>query len=129
MPQADEDEKIAQQWGPWTPEASLFHYATQDEQYTTVDPALGLPDPIAAESPQEDSADRRTHKLFTSYPDADRVLLSRMPVRLEEPFDRVLYGRRTHGDFTDEPVPLESFPCCWPRCSGPSTTSSPVAAH
>src|SRR5262249_40614439 len=32
--EADEDERIARHWGPWAPEASLFHYCTQDEPYT-----------------------------------------------------------------------------------------------
>jgi hypothetical protein len=95
--EADEDERIAQQWGPWAPEASLYHYSTQAEEY--LDPRL---EPAVDEAEPDLAGDRRTHTLFTCYPDAERLLLPRRPARLTESFDHVLYGRRTHRDFTDE---------------------------
>ena len=51
--EADEDERIARQWGPWAPEASLYHYSTQDEPYTRIDPAPERLDPVV---PRRDGA-------------------------------------------------------------------------
>jgi SagB-type dehydrogenase family enzyme len=108
--EADEDERIARQWGPWAPEASLYHYSTQDEHYTRIDPFAERLDPAARDEAEPKLAgENGTHTLFTCYPDAGRLLLPRTPARLSEPFDRVLYRRRTHRDFTDEPVPLETL--------------------
>ncbi|MFE6686244.1 SagB/ThcOx family dehydrogenase [Streptomyces sp. NPDC057743] len=42
--------------------------------------------------------------LFTGYPDAPRLPLPRPRADLSVPFDRVLYGRRTHRDFAGESV-------------------------
>ena len=107
--EADEDERIARQWGPWAPEASLYHYSTQDEPYTRIDPIADHLEPVTEEQEPDFAVGRRTHTLVTCYPDARRLLLPRTPARLTEPFDHVLYGRRTHRDFTDQPVPLQTL--------------------
>lgn len=107
--EAEEDERIARQWGPWAPEASLFHYSTQDEPYTMIDPTGERLDPTVEQTHPDLADDPRIHTLFTCYPDARRLLLPRTLARLSEPFGQVLYGRRTHRDFTDEPVALETL--------------------
>ncbi|MFI1497233.1 hypothetical protein [Streptomyces platensis] len=38
-PEADEDERLADAWGPWSPEASFFHYATRDVPFETATPS------------------------------------------------------------------------------------------
>lgn len=116
--EADEDDRIARQWGPWAPEASMFHYATQDEPYSRVGTSRFL-DPTAIAAQRDDFVDRRTHTMFTSYPDADRLLLPRRPLRLTESFDSVLYRRRTHRDFTDEAVELDTLSVLLATVFGP----------
>jgi SagB-type dehydrogenase family enzyme len=91
------DERIADRWGPWAPEAPFFHFATA---------AMGYPPPEGTEADTEAAVDRN-HVLFTEFPDADRLLLPRAPGRLDVPYGRVLYGRRTCRDFAPDPVPLD----------------------
>ncbi|MEU4444173.1 SagB/ThcOx family dehydrogenase [Actinosynnema sp. NPDC050801] len=123
--EADRDDRVATRWRTWAPEASFFHYATQDTQYrelqegeaelmnrrgTRVD---------TSEDTSVAAADGPTHTMFTEYPDADRVMLPRVPVDLRVPYDRVLYARRTHRDFTDDPVPLPTLATLLSTAFGP----------
>lgn len=120
--EANEDEKIFDQWGPWAPEASLFHYATQDEHYVRVDLTFDSLESTATDANEvvpDDGIKRRVHTLFTTYPEADRLLLPRGSTRLSEPFDQVLHRRRTHRDFTDQPVSLETFSALLATVFGP----------
>ncbi|WP_205877112.1 SagB/ThcOx family dehydrogenase [Mycobacterium camsae] len=116
--EADQDEKIVTQWGPWAPEASLFHYATQDEDY--VPTSLG-PECVEWRGDAISSAvgEHRVYTLFTGYPEADRLLLPRGLTGLPEPFEQVLYRRRTHRDFSDRPVPLETLSTLLATVFGP----------
>jgi SagB-type dehydrogenase family enzyme len=119
---ADEDEAVARQWGPWAPESSFFHYATQDECYTRAD-LSGFPfDPTTADDEQAEldhTGDGRTHTLFTAYPNADRLLLPRRPTQLTKPLGDVLYSRRTHREFTETAVPLETLSILLATVFGP----------
>lgn len=119
---ADEDEAIARQWGPWAPESSFFHYATQDACYARAelsdfpfDPTTG--DAVSAEL--DPTGDGRTHTLFAAYPNADRLLLPRRPTQLTKPFCDVLYSRRTHREFAETPVPLETLSALLATVFGP----------
>ncbi|WP_433103109.1 SagB/ThcOx family dehydrogenase [Streptomyces sp. CA-250714] len=93
--QAQRDEEVARHWAPWSPEASFFHYATQDCPY----------EELSGEDRYELVADGRP-AVFASYPEADRVLLPRIPHPLDAPLGEVLYQRRTHRAFGSHPVEL-----------------------
>ncbi|MGW0782993.1 SagB/ThcOx family dehydrogenase [Streptomyces sp. NPDC002913] len=125
---AHRDEEIAQRWGSWMPEASFFHYATQDVYdapdapdatittgttgttgTTEASGSTGAPDRAPAPPPP----------LFTDHPRAPRLLLPRRPAALGASFEQVLYGRRTHRDFTGEPVPVETLAALLSAVFGP----------
>ncbi|MDI5978198.1 SagB/ThcOx family dehydrogenase [Amycolatopsis magusensis] len=111
-PQATRDAEVAQQWATWSPEASFFHYATQDLRYPTEEERQRL----LAEGCGQDFPD---HVLFTGYPDAPRMLLPRRPAELRLPYDQVLYARRTHRDFAAEPVALDTLATLLATVFGP----------
>ncbi|WP_158883532.1 SagB/ThcOx family dehydrogenase [Amycolatopsis anabasis] len=111
-PEAARDEQIAGQWETWAPEASFFHYATQDGHYPTEEELAAC----EADSAQWDTP---PPALFTDYPDAPRVLLPRRPGDLRVPYDQVLYERRTHRDFTPDPVPLATLAVLLATTFGP----------
>ncbi|MEV8228076.1 SagB/ThcOx family dehydrogenase [Streptomyces sp. NPDC079167] len=113
------DERIAGQWGAWMPEASFFHYATQDvyDSPQAVDPSGEERDAGAAGSPGPER--ESLPPLFTGYPDAPRLLLPRGPAGLGAPFEQVLYDRRTHRDFTGAPVSLETLATLLATVFGP----------
>ncbi|MEV6734106.1 SagB/ThcOx family dehydrogenase [Streptomyces sp. NPDC051364] len=114
--EADRDARIVHQWRSWEPEATFFHYATQD---THTAASLASQDP-----PEID----KLPALFTAYPDADRVLLPRYPVHLTAPLGEALYSRRTHRDFDDAPSPCPPWPPCCRSASPRSTTSTPTSS-
>jgi SagB-type dehydrogenase family enzyme len=106
-PAAALDDEIAQRWATWAPEAAFFHYGSQlfpEEQE------------VAAE---DDEPVRALPPMFTSYPDAERVLLPRRPVDFRVPYDQVLYARTTHRDFTSEPVSTQTFATLMSAVFGP----------
>ncbi|ATE57073.1 SagB/ThcOx family dehydrogenase [Actinosynnema pretiosum] len=101
--EAERDELAARTWETWAPEAPFFHYGTQiDAQKLPADREL------AREQAKNDTADAAgpQHRVFTEYPEAERVLLPRVPAELDVPLGRALYARRTVRDFTEDPVPL-----------------------
>lgn len=111
-PEAERDAHVAREWGSWAPEASYFHYATQDlVRADCVDETT--------ETPLDEEQREPVPSMFTGYPDADRVLLPRRPADLRVPYDQVLYARRTHRDFTDDPVPLETLATLLATTFGP----------
>lgn len=117
---ADHDERIARQWGAWMPEASFFHYATQDV-YDPTQKAAGIAD--AGDTPAASAtapASEPLPALFTGRPDARRLLLPRRPPRLNAPFEQVLYDRRTHRDFTGAPVSLDTLAALLAVVLGPA---------
>lgn len=107
-PEAARDAAIDQQWGPWAPEASFYHYATQLRSMDELDKATA----------QELVADGRP-ALFTNYPDADRLFLPRRPADLSASFGQVLYGRRSHRDFSPAPVPHATLAALLATTFGP----------
>ncbi len=109
-PEAERDAHVAREWGAWAPEAPFFHYATQD---------LVRADCVDEDQVVDESLREPLVSMFTGYPDADRVLLPRRPADLDAPYDRVLYARRTHRDFTDAPVPLETLATLLATAFGP----------
>ncbi len=112
--QATKDDHFAHQWGPWDPEASFFHYATQDVPYPAEDEAPGKEE-------MEQQEEQFPFTLFTGYPEADRIFLPRPPsTDLRAPYDRVLHGRRTHRDFTEDPVPLSTLSTLLSTTFGPA---------
>ncbi|MFJ6853155.1 SagB/ThcOx family dehydrogenase [Streptomyces sp. NPDC091271] len=104
------DERIAVQWGAWMPEASFFHYATQDvyDSPQAVAPSGEAREPATA-GPVRGPVRESPPPLFTGHPEAPRLLLPRRPAGLRVPFEQVLYDRRTHRDFTGAPVSLETL--------------------
>jgi SagB-type dehydrogenase family enzyme len=92
-PEAERDSRVQRSWGVWMPEASFFHFATQDVYDETA---------VTGEFPTIEPEDLPS--VFTGYPDAPRVPLPRRPVELRAPYGQVLYDRRTHRDFGPDPV-------------------------
>ncbi|MGW1764638.1 SagB/ThcOx family dehydrogenase [Streptomyces sp. NPDC002073] len=105
--EADRDARIAHQWRSWEPEASFFHYATQD---THTAESLASLDPLEV---------GKLPALFTTHPDADRILLPRYPADLTAPLGETLYSRRTHRDFNDAPVALPTLAALLQVCFAP----------
>ncbi|MFJ8886385.1 SagB/ThcOx family dehydrogenase [Streptomyces sp. NPDC102402] len=119
---AHRDERIATQWGAWMPEASFFHYATQDVYDTPSgegEPSAGGEPSGAGKSVGAGGERAPLPPLFTGYPEAPRILLPRRPAELGAPFERVLYDRRTHRDFTGAPVPLDTLAALLAVAFGP----------
>ncbi|MFH8980075.1 SagB/ThcOx family dehydrogenase [Streptomyces varsoviensis] len=111
-PRAARDEEIERRWGAWAPEAAFLHYASQD----IYDDSDAETDPDASVR-----GEALEPVLFTEYPHAARVLLPRAGGRpeLDTPYGHVLYERRTHRDFTDEPVSVETLATLLATCFGP----------
>lgn len=114
-PDAAQDADVAERWGPWAPEAPFFHYGTQDLQYAD----SGAVPQDEHTAPTEARDDLTRPPLFTSYPDAARLLLPRRTADLRVPYDQVLYDRHTHRDFAPEPVPLITFATLLSTVFGP----------
>ncbi|MGW3563899.1 SagB/ThcOx family dehydrogenase [Streptomyces sp. NPDC000941] len=102
--QAQRDEDLAHHWQPWSPQAAFLHFTTQN--FT--------PAPSG-----EQPASTPRIALFTTYPDADRILLPRPPADLAAPFGSVIHRRRTHYAFADDPVPLETLAVLLATVFGP----------
>ncbi|GCD43533.1 SagB/ThcOx family dehydrogenase [Streptomyces paromomycinus] len=109
-PTAARDEDIARHWAAWSPEASFFPYATQNDY---VDSEINTGNTVRAPDTAAMSA------LFTGYPDAERLLLPRRRADLSTPYEVVLYGRRTHRDFTSAPVSLDTLATLLSTVFGP----------
>ncbi|GGU96517.1 dehydrogenase [Streptomyces filipinensis] len=111
-PRAARDEEIDRHWGAWAPEAAFLHYASQD-----------IYDDGVVETDHDASVlvEAQEPALFTEYPNAARVLLPRpgSQPELDTPYRHVLYGRRTHRDFTAEPVAVETLATLLATCFGP----------
>lgn len=105
-PRAARDDEIARHWSTWSPEASFFHYTTQDV-YDGLEQATSARTAGEEHEGQEGQEGPAAVGVFTGYPDAPRVLLPRPPADLSVPYGQVLYARRTVRDFTDSPVPLD----------------------
>ncbi|MFH8750705.1 SagB/ThcOx family dehydrogenase [Streptomyces rimosus] len=109
-PSAARDQDIARHWAAWSPEASFFHYATQNDY---VDSGINTGDTDIA---RETAA---MPPLFTGHPDAERLLLPRRRADLSTAYEKVLYDRRTHRDFTSVPVSLDTLATLLSTVFGP----------
>ncbi|MGW5878254.1 SagB/ThcOx family dehydrogenase [Nocardiopsis terrae] len=96
-PDGDESSPLGP-WRPWSHEGTAFHFMTRDAPF--VETTDQIREELTTELPPP---------LFKDYPDADRVFLPRHQTRLDAPYGEVLYGRRTHRDFSAEPVDRETF--------------------
>ncbi|MGI5347184.1 SagB/ThcOx family dehydrogenase [Streptomyces sp. CA-250714] len=99
-PEAHHDQEIDRHWSAWAPEASFLHYATQNDY---------LDSEINTQEPDRAPDLAQMPPLFTTYANAPRQLLPRPRAELRIPYDQVLYGRRTHRDFTSDAVSLETL--------------------
>jgi SagB-type dehydrogenase family enzyme len=97
-PQAATDSSIARQWSAWLPEAS-FHFSTKDAPYVPGNWSVEQRRAALPSTPQPAK--------FKSVKGATRVAL---PARSfpDVEFIRVLTGRRTYREFSDQAVTLES---------------------
>ncbi|MFC4912909.1 SagB/ThcOx family dehydrogenase [Actinomadura gamaensis] len=109
-PEADRDAQIAHYWASWEPEAPFFHYATQD----TV-----TAETCAEYQTRAQAGSGELPPIFTTYPDADRILLPRRPDPLDTPIGEVLYARRTHRQFARDPVDLPTLATLLATCFAP----------
>ncbi|WP_424643556.1 SagB/ThcOx family dehydrogenase [Embleya sp. AB8] len=109
-PEADRDDAVGNSWTAWHPCARYMHAMTKDVPF--VDPTVEIRERLAGES--------AAPALFKSYPDADLVLLPRVPRRFDASFDEVLYARRTHRSFAAREVPLEDFATLLATVFGPT---------
>ena len=96
--EARRDSLIAKQWSAWLPEAS-FHFSTKDAPYAPADWSLEQRKAVLPATPQPSK--------FKSVKGATKVAL---PPRSfpDVEFIRVLTDRRTHREFSDQAVALES---------------------
>ncbi|MFE1773792.1 SagB/ThcOx family dehydrogenase [Streptomyces sp. NPDC059008] len=116
------DADIARRWAAWAPEAPFLHYAAQNDFL-----ANGLDADPDSESTYELTPHDTDHlpapahmpPLFTGYPDAVRLPLPRRPADLRAPYETVLYARRTHRDFSGDPVPVETLAALLSTVFGP----------
>ncbi|WP_051468077.1 SagB/ThcOx family dehydrogenase [Actinomadura oligospora] len=116
--EADLDAQIAHAWRSWEPEAPFFHYATQDT-VTAETRAQAAREPHGSDEVPV-VLDGPLPAIFTAYPDVDRIMLPRRPdPRLNTGLGNALYGRRTHRDFTTEPVDLPTLATLLATCFAP----------
>jgi SagB-type dehydrogenase family enzyme len=97
-PEANNDSRIAKEWSAWLPQAS-FHFSTKDAPYVTSDWSLARRRATLPNTPPP--------PMFKSVKGAAKVELPARSFPKGE-FIRVLMGRRTHREFSDQPVALES---------------------
>ncbi|MGX1546069.1 SagB/ThcOx family dehydrogenase [Streptomyces adustus] len=106
--ESERDDRLAEHWQTWSPEAAALHFSSKHADYT--------------ESPEindEFRAGKRS-ALFKHYPDADRILLPRVPPDLDAPFVGTLYRRRTHRSFRRTALPLARLSQLLAMVFGPS---------
>ncbi|MFF3941833.1 SagB/ThcOx family dehydrogenase [Streptomyces phaeofaciens] len=106
--ESERDERLAEHWQTWSPEAAALHFSSKHADYTE-----------SPEINEEFRAGKRS-ALFKNYPDADRILLPRVPPDTDASFVRTLYGRRTHRGFRQTPLPLSRLSQLLAMVFGPS---------
>jgi SagB-type dehydrogenase family enzyme len=101
---SERETRLEQEWRHWSEEARYFHFATKDAVY------IGLDDDLEHDHQAELRAeDGPPPPIFKVCDDLPRVWLPRAFRRLDQPFADVLTQRRTHREFTSEPVDLRSL--------------------
>ena len=97
-PEENSDGRIAKEWSAWLPEGS-FHFSTKDAPYLSGRANFERRMATLSKTPQPQK--------FKSVRGTVRVALPARSFPQGE-FIRVLMGRKTHREFSDQPVPLES---------------------
>ncbi|NBM16774.1 SagB/ThcOx family dehydrogenase [Streptomyces sp. GC420] len=106
--ESEHDDRLAEHWQTWSPEAAALHFSSKHADYTD-----------SPEINEEFRAGKRS-ALFKNYPDAERILLPRVPPDLDAPFVRTLYGRRTHRGFRQTALQLPRLSQLLAMVFGPS---------
>src|SRR5215469_13908329 len=97
--EAREDEKLALTWSSWLPHAGIFHFATKDAPHLADIQVTRLLRRYLKGSPQP---------RFFKAPDRICRQLTKPSSENNEFLDTLL-RRRTHREFSSEPLPLESL--------------------
>ena len=97
-PEETLDRRIAKEWSPWLPEAG-FHFATKDVSYLPSDANIEERLATLPNTPQPQK--------FKSVRGAARVALPARSFPNRE-FIHVLMGRKTHREFSEQPISLQS---------------------
>lgn len=108
---AEEEDRVVDQWQVWGQAAQFFHFDTKDTAYISVEGASSDPEIKAGRESifREIRASGPAPEIFKRNPDADRIMLTRAFLPMDREFSDVLVSRRTHRVFTGGPVPLRSF--------------------
>ncbi|MFF2026232.1 SagB/ThcOx family dehydrogenase [Streptomyces sp. NPDC058171] len=101
--QAQREDHLAEEWANWNEEARFFHFGTKDAVY------IGDDDEHRTAAAAVALESGPPPAVFKSYPDAPRVRLPRAFLPLRRDFDDVLLARRTHREFTGDPVTLREL--------------------
>ncbi|HEY0637999.1 MAG TPA: SagB/ThcOx family dehydrogenase [Pseudonocardiaceae bacterium] len=103
------DARIGEAWPQWGPAARYLHFATRNTPY--------VPDSVEVRTGIV--GDGEPPALSKSCPGAPRIPLPRRPPPTAASFFDVLYARRTHRAFTEEPVALVTFATLLATVFGP----------
>ncbi|MGH3719969.1 MAG: SagB/ThcOx family dehydrogenase [Pseudonocardiaceae bacterium] len=103
MDEAHREDQLCADWQHWSEEARFFHFGTKDAVY------IGDDDEHRREAAAVALAGGPPPPIFTSYPQAPRVRLTRAFLPLRGEFTDVLLARRTHRTFTEKPVGLREL--------------------
>jgi SagB-type dehydrogenase family enzyme len=96
--QARQDAACEEAWAAWLPEAGLLHFGCNDAPFSESDTEqLAMFEGYLREAPQP--------PFSKSHPGAPRIALP-APRRRKADFRDVLFARRTHREFTPEPLSL-----------------------
>lgn len=102
--QAREDQTFRDTWSSWEPYATAFHFGTKDMPYTTSDEVtIRRMRGYLKESPQPASFRSLSRKLGSP----PRTLPP--PMKPESDFLATLLARRTHRDFSSQPLSLDNL--------------------
>jgi SagB-type dehydrogenase family enzyme len=98
-PEAKQDSRIAKEWSAWLPDGS-FHFSTKDALYARSNWSFERLKSVLPKTPQP--------KIFKTVKRAEKTLL---PTRTfpDSEFIRVLMTRKTHRQFSNQEVPLETI--------------------
>ena len=98
-PEAIQDNRIAREWSPWLPQGS-FHFSTKDVPY--IDFSTWSTDRLKSILPKTPAP-----KIFKTVRRAQKLLLPKRTLPDSE-FVHVLLARKTHRQFSNKKLPLET---------------------
>ncbi len=102
-PQAEDDLRFAESWTPWLPHAAVLHFGTKDMPYTSSQARTNSRlRSYLRESPQPDFF-KSSHNVFS------QTLVLPRPQKPHSDFVRVLLARRTHREFSSQPLDLKDL--------------------